>query len=224
MRHVILLGLAALLFCGCSSTYYHVYVDSYAQPDEVRQSTSVVYVEAYPEADNPLLEAQVASKVRYLLGKRGYTITDDIQKADLVVNFVYGIGEPRAEATSSLIYVPGQTVTATTTDNEGYRGTTTARSSGSLRAVPSSRVVNDRYLVVQAIDIDRFAANPEGNDSIVWHATTLSSGSSGDLRKVLNYMLVPTFDFFGRNSNEQVFVKLGDKDRDVRDLMRAGSR
>lgn len=200
---------------GCSSTYYVVGVDSYtAENPSALETKNLVYVYQNPEADNVMLEREVAKKIEHMLINEGYNITRNLEEADILVNFSYGIGEPRMVTTTGFIYKPGQRTTVTNADGEVVA---TARSSGTSQAVSRDQTVFDRYLMLMAFDLNDLPN--ESVDSALWQSIIESSGSSSDLRKVLNYLIVASFEEFGINTGERKIYRISENDRRVRQLI-----
>ena len=77
-----------------------------------------------------------------------------------------------------------------------------------------------RFLGVSLYEKGRWLVSEEDDlaDAIVWRATTTSAGSSSDLRSVIDYLLVETFDYFGEDTGERKRKTLSEDDKRVRQL------
>jgi hypothetical protein len=66
-------------------------------------------------------------------------------------------------------------------------------------------------------DDSRFRASTKErkDDAVVWRATTLSTRTSSDLRPAIDYLLVPTFEYFGEDTGKQVRQVLSARDKRV---------
>jgi hypothetical protein len=65
----------------------------------------------------------------------------------------------------------------------------------------------------------------DGTGAVVWTATTQSEGSSSDLRKVIDGMLLTAFKYFGQDTGEQKDRQVLIDSSDAEDLRaRAASR
>ncbi|MFA5112487.1 MAG: hypothetical protein WC443_13840, partial [Desulfobaccales bacterium] len=92
---------SVMLVCGLSScalnNYYSVKVNGYTDPSapgQIRPGGSFC-VMTNKEAKNPLLEAEIKEKITKLLAIRGYPAAS-FERADYVLFFGYGLGEPRS--------------------------------------------------------------------------------------------------------------------------------
>jgi hypothetical protein len=86
--------------------------------------------------------------------------------------------------------------------------------------VPEQYTVFTRYLSVALVKLDPPTENPDAalTGPTVWQCDAVSPGDSGDLRWVVNYLLVAVFDEFGADTGRQVRVTLGAQDERVRRL------
>lgn len=117
-------------------------------------------------------------------------VTDAI--ADMAILFDYGISDPQQETSS---YVK---------DVSHYDRTT-----GSFKHTPiamtETSTTYTRYITLTAIDYKLYKKTKEIKE--VWSVKIKSEGSSGELRDVFVYMIVGSYEFFGKNISQTVMVK-----------------
>lgn len=206
--------LIVFLLSACSSTWFGSTTNGYVNLDLPQISpTAKIFVVENPTAENSFFEAEVADQIRRLLAQQGYSLVTDSTKADLVVVASYGIDDPRQEGTTRAVYVPGKTTTIKSSTGLKVGSTTTE---GSVATVSGSRTVYDRWLVIGAYEYGNYDEN--GEMVQVWLGETESTGSYGDLRYVLPYMLVPALGQFGRNTGKGMYVKIKNGDPRVEAL------
>lgn len=182
-------------------------------------------------ADADLQYREVARYARKALAARGFTEAADPAKAEIAIFLNYGIGEPRTTYFTYSYPVLGilgpETYTFhSTTVGEAGRTTTT----GTLEPFPHVGVVGTetrigsatvyfRFLVLEAIDVAR---SREAKRPIpTWKTIVTSTGSSGDLRRVLPALVVAGQPHLGEHTDHQVDVLLEETDPAVVDLRRA---
>lgn len=54
---------------------------------------------------------------------------------------------------------------------------------------------------------------PSSEDTVLWETTITSSGSSGDLRKVMPYMVTASEDYIGKSTGNAIEVEVGSKNK-----------
>jgi hypothetical protein len=190
---------------GCAK-YYYVKVNGYtalSAPEEIKPGGSFFVMEN-EKAANPLLEAEIKQKIHKLLEARGYSVTS-FEKADYLLFFSYGLGEPRTVAVPEYygglgwgwgwgggywgggpsVWVGGPPYWAWDTD---------------------SATLYDRWLQINVVNGPVY--RNQALSKPVWVGEARSTGASADLRTVLNYLLVADFQEFGRNTGKAVTKKI----------------
>ncbi|OEU45198.1 MAG: hypothetical protein BBJ60_04255 [Desulfobacterales bacterium S7086C20] len=194
----LILFAAVILVTASCATSYRVDVTGYSDP--VRSSALVpgrkVFVVHNPEADNPLLEKEVASKIATLLEQEGYRVSSN---EDVGFRLTFNYGMDRGPVRIGSIRRP-QTIKTYDPDT----GKTSYTSVDTYE--PLSVQYFTRSLSVRVIDGHKFRES--GQKEVVWAADTLSEGKSADLRDVLNYLLVATFEYFGQDTGKAISVRL----------------
>jgi hypothetical protein len=223
MVRILLIVAAALLTTACA-TSFNTTVNSYAAEGlRPGQAHFILPSDAAQGAD--LQFAEVKAALGRSLTQAGLRLTDAEEEAEVAVFVEYGIGDPRTETTVVQMPVWGQTGVASSTT------TGTARTFGSTTTVnattnytpsygvvgynnmPVTNTVFDRFLMVEAYDIAAHRA--DGKLVSLWKVTVQSSGSSGDLRYVIPYMLNSAVPYFGRSSGRAVTVVVPEGDTNV---------
>jgi hypothetical protein len=207
---VVLLALAA-----CSTTRFHSSTNGYLDREhaDLSPATRILVVEN-PTADNALLEAEVTHYVEQLLMDQGFNVVHNADDADLLVLTTYGIGDPREVSTARPVYVPEKTTTIKSATGMTVGSATTP---ASVNFVPGSHRVHDRWLTIGAYDAQ--ALMEEEKIVEVWRGETRSTGSYGDLRYVLPYLLVPALEHFGKNTGRAMKATVKSGDRRVEALL-----
>ncbi len=213
------LGLVLLLIClvpfataGCVTTY-EMEVNGYLDKEYVRSLPSAklpfsVFVVNNENADNPLLEREIAAKIARLLKEKGYRLAS-AEEGDFYVVFRYGIDRGPLEITSWEKHDRVDT----------YDPYTKMRST--KHVVTDSGVLSHQFytrsLCIRVVDAQ--VLRKSGKTKVIWAGDTVSEGTSTDLRKVINYLLVATFDYFGRDTGKAVKVVLSEGNPRVKRVM-----
>ena len=184
---------------GCATpTKYTVEINGYTGrgANALRPATRIAVVPNTYSA-NPLLAAEVKAKIERLLQSRGFS-PSSVDSADLVLLNVFGIGTPQEIATGAVALPLGNMI--------AY--------------VPTSTISYFRWLMIGVAPAAQYGvAGLEFKDvDWSWVAEVTSSGSSGDLRTVIDYMLVAAFESFGYSTGRRVQVTLPRNDPRVRVL------
>ncbi len=205
-----LVPLIAVILGTASCATYCIDVTGYLDP--ARPSSlmpgKTVYIMSNPKADNPLLDKEIALKMANLLTQKGYRVSPS-EFADFHLVFTYGTdrGSLRTESIRRpqriRVYHPDlETWTYETVDS--YE--------------PYSVQYYTHSLHVRVIDARRFGDGVQ--DKVVWVADTVSEEQSSDLRDLVNYLLVATFEYFGQDTGKAVRVRLAPGDFRVQRLKR----
>ena len=186
---------------GCG-TPYRVSVNGFSVTGDALKipQASSIFVLQNNNAQNPIFEREIGLKIQKLLNTKGYSI--GTETANYYLLFEYGIDSGRTFTGSKPIYHPGGTATMQTFGSYGESSFSTIQTPGHATYVPYSEVVYTRWLALKLIDGNAYRSAQKVDPS--WIGEVRSSGTSSDLRKVINYMLVAAFKHFGENTGEQV--------------------
>jgi hypothetical protein len=205
MKTVIFLLLLICLSTGCSRI--EVRVNGFTSTGTALQlpaHTSIAVAED-PNAQNPIFEKEIAGKIQKLLSSKGYSLPSS-EKTEYNFTFHYGIDSGRTITGAMPIHHPVGPVTAHPYYGAGY-----------TTYMPYSHTVYTRWLILYLTDAKKFKETRKIEH--VWIGEVISSGSSTDLRSVINYMLVAAFDHFGENTKKQIRKMLPEDDERVKLLM-----
>jgi len=211
-----------LLF-GCTGVtpVYFVRVDSINAPQANLKKKYVLFSGSKDIAKTDLQFKEFSRYVIKALNSKGYVKVEDAKEAEIAISLLYGISAPQQRASSVPLY--GQTgISSSSTlgtistygSTSTYSGTTSYTPTyGIVGAIPVTRTAYTRYLVLDAYDLERFKQSKEAVE--VWKTTVISSGSSGDLRRVFPYLIVGATPYLGTNTGKQVTVRLSADDPKV---------
>ncbi len=231
MRHtrrraaiVAILSVVAVLpaLSGCARTRYHVGVTTYLSHDlpfpPTSSSTKIAVVTA-SDPQEVLLEAEVKRKIERLVRARGFD-TAGVDEADYILSAFFAIDAGNAKTGATPVYQGGGVSTTRIYTSTGQWATGTTYHPGTTSYVPYSYTQFTRFLGISVYEKQRWLASTEEDlsDAIVWRAATTSGGSSSDLRSVIDYLLVETFDYFGQDTGERKQRTLSHNDKRVREL------
>ncbi len=213
----ILLGLSALagamVFSGCAAATYQVQVNGYTDPAAPASfaAGATFFVMDNKEAKNPLLDKEIKAKISLLLEKQGFGVVP-FEKAAYYLFFTYGIGKS-AEASVAL---PDYSVGF----GLGY-GYYWPRSyaffwPGYAYYPQYVEPLYDRWLLVNVVEGEHYRKT--GQFRTLWVGEVRSTGTSSDIREVINSLLLAAFDRFGQNTGKAVKVEINQSDLRLRQL------
>jgi hypothetical protein len=215
------------LLTGCASMYntanpvYSVEVDAYGDDSYLRGKKYVLVPSDSTIDENDLQYIEFSKYVKVMLYKKGYieTVIED-GDADVMIFFKYGISDP--ETFQKTVAVPqwGQTgVSSTTTrgnvyvnpftNNVKYNQTTTSMPTyGITGYINQTQTYTKylRYILLTTYDLNFYIKNKK--DKIVWNTIITSSGTGGDLRKIIPYMVYAGGLYFGKSSGEKKMMRI----------------
>lgn len=208
---LLILGLG---LTGCAATY-QVLVNGYVDPKAPAPFApgAAFFVIGNKDAQNPLLEKEVKEKSARLLEKMGYRLTP-FDKAEYYLLFAYGIGAGRPAVTMP-DYSIGIGIGAGYPGYYGGRNYFFAAPWFSYYPAITERVY-DRWLILSVIDAKHY--REKGDFRTLWVGEARSTGTSSDLREMINYLLVAAFEQFGKDTKKAVGVDLERADPRVKDL------
>lgn len=206
-------------FTGCVTPSYTVRVDAIAD-EEFFGEKFIIKSGLKNVGDNDLRFREYSRIVSNALRHQGYKPVADIQKTDFIVMLSYGIGEPQTRSYTRQVPIYGQNNDQTTVVKNSW-----GQQIGSLETKPSNPyaptgyqsiteeyTTYDRYVLMTAYNVtDALKPRAEGeklDPQMAWEAKIVSSGSSGDLRKVFPAMILGATPYFGENSGEQQIVEV----------------
>jgi len=186
---------------GCTSGY-RVYVNGYSEIDERVQPDSTIYVSADdPNSQNPIFDKQIKAKIKELLKIHSFTPASDIEQANYRIDFHVGMDSHQVSGYEPL-YHP-------------YVGFHTGYWSGYhfgyTTYVPYYDMYFDRWLAMKV-----FARDKESNEEkVIWVGEAVISTSGDDIRRVIDYLLVGCFEYFGIDTSRQRSIIVTEENPDI---------
>lgn len=220
------LAILVLVWClpSCSSVpAYTIRVNGYTDPGAQAQVRpgGFFFIMENPQANNPLLDKEIAEKLNKLLVTHGYPVTT-FDKADFYLFFRYGMGEPRSVSVTAPDYYGGFGW------GLGFGGGSWGRGgwggSGVYVGAPLGGYptditpLYDRWLQLTVVEGPAYRTQKLSRP--VWVGEAHSAGASSDLRTVLNFLLVASFKEFGKNTGKAVTQEINARDPEAVSLTR----
>lgn len=205
----LLLLLAAGCLGGCGPTLYQVNVNGYTDltaPAAIAPGGSFFIIED-TKAKNPLLEKEIKEKIAKLLEQQGYQMAA-YEKADYYLFFSYGSGPGR----SAPIVMPDY--------GWGWGGYGWPQSYFFVApfAYYPPETLYDRWLLINVVDGKYY--REKGGFRALWVGEARSTGTSGDLRTAVNYLLLADFQQFGKNTGKAVSVEINEQAPQIQGLVK----
>jgi hypothetical protein len=212
-----------VLLSGCATTQpgFSVKVDSISGTSADKTSYILLPGNKDAKADD-LQFKEYAAYVNRALIKQGFVPADSVEKANIAIFLVYGIGDPQEHKYSYSIPTWGQTgvsssyTTGTVSSYGGYgsySGTTTYTPTYGITGSTShigSHTTYFRFMVLDAMDLDEYKKSKK--EVQLWKTTVTSAGSSGDLRQVFPILVAASKQYIAKNTGQKVEVNLYEED------------
>ncbi len=204
-------------FIGCGATTQQIRVNGYTDPKvtpaAIIPGRSFAVVEN-KEASNPLLEKEIKDKIEKLLTQKGFSIVP-FDQADYYLFFGYGIGQDR-NVSVAVPYGYGSGFGFGIGGGGGsyYRGSNVFVAPFIGYGFPAyPETIYDRWLLLNVVDGRYY--REKGEFRALWVGEARSSGTSSDLRVLIDYLLLADFQKFGQNTGKAVPVEIHDYDAQV---------
>lgn len=220
--------IGAALLSGCSTTRFISNVDSLAQANAVAKKRYVLLPGGKGVQADDLQFQEFSAYVERVLTDKGFVKAAAFQDADVAIFLSYAIGDPQTYQYTYSVPTWGQTgVSSSTTygtvssfgSMATYSGTTTYTPTygitGSTTHVGTDTVFT-RFLFLDAYDVQTYMK--EQKMAQVWKTNVISTGSSGDLRLVIPYMVAAMKPYVGTNTGRKIEVAVPANDPTVRTL------
>lgn len=219
-RLIMIVSAFALGLPGCTS--YGIRVTTYLSDDlpfPTAQADVRIAVVAKTEPTEPLLEVEVRKKIERLVREHGYSI-GSVDDCHYILSAFFTMDDGTTATGSYPVYHAGGTATTNIYTSSGQWATATTQLPGTTSYRSYSYVYFTRYLGLTLYERKRWLESGEKDlaETIAWRSTTTSSGSSSDLRQVIDYLLVATFDYFGEDTAKEVRRTLRRGNRRVKAL------
>ena len=217
MKRIFPLLLLITHLSGCA-TYYKVRVNDYlnmAGGAAVIPAAGSFSVLENKNEKNPILEAEVKSKIERMLTEKGYRVVP-YEKADMCLDFSYSINSGRTVSEVRPVYNPGDVETVQTFRSNGRSSTSIVTLPGYTTYLPYSVTVYTSSLIMNVLDATSLRDRNE--KKILWIGENYVCSESPDLRNMINYLLVASFEHFGENTGKSVIMNLSEKDQRVKKI------
>jgi hypothetical protein len=201
--------LAAAGLAGCGPTLYNIKVNGYTDPaaPAALASGSSFFVIENQQAQNPLLEKEIAEKLKKLLTSKGYALAT-YDQANYYLFFSYGIGQERAARVILPDYTCGLGIGGGAGPGYCWRGAPYFFAWPFITFYPGYNSFYDRWLLINVVDGKYY--RDKGEFRPIWVGEARSTGASGDLRSAINYLLLADFQQFGSNTGQAVAVEVSE--------------
>ncbi|MEJ2649034.1 MAG: hypothetical protein P8016_11580 [Sedimentisphaerales bacterium] len=196
----LVLACSAFLATGCTSGY-RVHVNGYSEPPKPIKPNATFYVEANdPNSRNPIFDNQIKAKIEAILKWYKYVPVSDINQCEYVISFREGMSSH-----GSYRYEPFYNTYLGF--HSGYRA---GYSFGYTTYVPYYENYYDQWLSLEVSS--RNSEAHSNTEKVVWVGEAVVGTSNDDMRKVIDYLLVGCFDYFGVDTTRQrsVLIKADD--------------
>jgi hypothetical protein len=222
--------IVALVVASCSTVpEYSVNVSSLARSDSENKKSYVLLPGSKDVSPDDLQFQEYKNYVQRGLGSRGFVQNEKIENADIVIFLTYGISDPQSQTHSYSAPVWGQTgySGATTTGSytsygSGYgsysANTTLTPTYGVTGYTPQIETVTtfSRWLMLAGYDANSLVKDKKMEQ--VWKTSVVSTGSSGDLRRVMPVMVTTSWPYWGKNTGEAVSLSISEDDPSIQSL------
>jgi hypothetical protein len=211
---------AILFLCSCGRQTYltsAAYVDAKKLPSGFSAGSSFAVVSM--RQDMQLLAKEINEKIEKILSAKGYLITD-VDKSDYFLVFNFGVTSSTHTA-NDLHYVPGEGTTkqGTVYGSRGFAVGSyeeTSRSSGYYTYIPREYTLYTKELSIWVYDAKLYRTSKQEDQ--LWQGSAVTSDECGDLRQVLDYLLITALKHFGRSTGQNIQTQMGPKDEEVKAL------
>ena len=211
-----LLGILIVVMFGCASARtYQIQVNGYTESAGPTVAPgAALFVNEDQKSQNPLLEKEVKAKIEALLEKNGYSLAP-YDRADYYLSFAYGLGAPQTVSVTAPSFGIGWGF------GTGYCGpgvSTGIYWPGWGPFSTETQALYDRWLRLTVVEGKYYRET--GKSRTVWVGEARSTGTSSDLREVLNPLLIAAFEQIGRNTGKAVPTIIKQNDPRVSGLER----
>ncbi|MBW1992595.1 MAG: DUF4136 domain-containing protein [Deltaproteobacteria bacterium] len=206
-----LLSATVLLAGGCASVY-RVQVNGYTDPAApvAFHPGATFFVMDPQKSPNPLLDKEIKAKIHRLLESRGYVLVPFAQ-AEYYLFFTYGM-----DTTSGASAAPEYSVGVGFGFGDYCSDYSYFFWPGYVYYPRYMEPLYDRWLRLKVVEAGPYRET--GQLRTLWVGESRSTGTSSDIREVINSLLVAAFSRFGQNTGKAVTVELRPQDPRLRQL------
>jgi len=184
---------------GCTSTFT-VRVNGFSEFDQPISDKASIYVSVDPNSQNPIFDKEIKAKIEMLLKSHGYVPVPDVEQADYRLAFHVGLDSHRVTDYTPF-YGPYEGF------HNRYWG---GYHFGYTRYVPYFETFYDQWLVMKVFATGHDDASEAGK--VVWIGEAMIDTSVADIRRVVDYLLIASFEYFGVDTKRQMALTIGPDD------------
>ena len=172
--------LALVFASGCAPRFY-VGVDSISSDDALRKRTYVLLPGNKDTSSEDLRFNEFAAYVHQALGSQGFNPAPGIEQADIAIVLAYGIGDPDKHQYTYAIPMWGRTGVSSSTTHGTFN------TYGGFGTYSGTATYTPTYGI-----------------------TGYSTGSSGDLRRVVPALVAASSQYLGKNTGRRMEIVIGE--------------
>ncbi len=205
MKYILLFLLVLMAGCTQYSVSTNAFADVQLIPQGFEKNASFAIVSKHE--NDRLFTKEISHKLEKLIKEQGFAVKDEAA-SDYLLVFDFGMTSFK-ETVQVKKEIPGETVTKQ--GNTKTWGDHHLHKDYAEKTESSSKTIyvpEERTYFTGTLQIDVCKEN-----EVIWNVQTTSTGSSNDLRELIDYLLVSSFNYFGQNTHKKV-VKKFDKDCD----------
>jgi len=224
---------AALLASSCATTKsFTVQVDSIGSNVYPAEKTYIVVPTDKDIGAEDLRFKEYAGYLKKILSKKGYREVSSSDEANIIVYFMYGVGDPELRTYAYSVPIYGQ-IGVTVTPSPGQPQGPAVPPAGTQKKPPfehyspiygivgskteyQNYITYFRYCKIEAFDLKLLKES--NTEQQLWSTIITSRGTSDDLRLVMPYLLAAAEDYIGVDTGTKVEVIIGEKDARVTSL------
>lgn len=208
----------ALFLQGCVSypVRFSGYLNSQAPQAGLASHGQTFYITGDKTAGNQLLSAEIGDKISRLLQDKGYRPAAR-ELADLHITYTYAISPGVISGVRPEMQTPGTATVHTFTEN-GTTRTSYITYPNYTAYVPYRYTVYTANLQLQVLDAHGTQGGKEPRP--LWIGESSLTSQNPDLREVVNYLLVGTFEHFGENTGKNIVTSFTSNDPRIKRLAR----
>jgi hypothetical protein len=155
---------------------------------------------------NDLQFKEFSSYIQAALNTRGFNLTQDLSKLELIIFVSYGVGAPENHLSTYNIPVWGRNgISSSTVQGNTITHKPTYGVTGYVSNTTSTRTYS-RYLIVEALDYRHFTST--GEVASIWKTTIESRGTTEDLRVVIPFLVNGAQRYFGVDTKKAIPITL----------------
>ena len=194
-----ILAITSIGITGCT-TGYRVYVNGFSELDGPIRDKASICVTVDPNSQNPIFDKQIKARIEELLKWYSYVPVAALELCDYRLAFQVGMDSRQASGYAPL-YHPYVGL-----HGRYWRG----YHFGYSTYVPYYDTLYDQRLVMKVFAHDR--SNESAEEKIVWVGEAMTSTSGDDIRRVVDYLLVGCFEYFGVDTTRQRSLIVAEND------------